>query len=223
VSTNAPVQAAGVAVVANASAAAVPLAKAPAPVPATEKRRAIAPPVRTPRKDLLAGLRAAIQARPRKERVMLGWGAAAIAVIAVVAAAVVLIPPAATLTGVVTIDAVPWATITRIEAEDGRIQPLPSMASTPLALTLPVGTYRITLAGPPPDLESRVVTAQVQAGGTATLSTERFRAMTPDEYFEAYLTAAAPSTETATGAAGALTPPVAGASPAAPAPQGVTP
>jgi tetratricopeptide (TPR) repeat protein len=217
VATDAPVHAAAAVAVGTAPAAAVPVAKAPGAAPATEKRRAIAPAVRAPRKDLFAGLRAAIQARPRKERVMLGWAAAAVAVIAVVTAVVVMMPAAAP-TGVVTIDAVPWATIARIEAEDGTVQPLPSQASTPLALALPAGTYKITLAGPPPDLESRVVTAQVQAGGSAALSTERFRAMTPDEYFQPYLTAAAPATEDAPGAAGVPAPPV-----AAPAAQGVTP
>jgi tRNA A-37 threonylcarbamoyl transferase component Bud32 len=205
VSTDAPVPAA------KTHEAAAPAAKAPAPAAPAGKRRAVAPAVRAPRRDLLAELRAAIQARPKKERVVFGWAAAAIAVIAVVTAAVVLMPAgAAPPTGVVTIDAVPWATITRIEGEDGTVQPLPSPASTPFALTLPAGTYTITLAGPPPELESRVVTAQVQAGGTAAISTERFRAMTPDEYFESYLTVAGPAasggpltTETASGPAGA--------------------
>jgi hypothetical protein len=211
------VQAVAAAVPVAKAPAAAPAAKAPAPAAPTEKRRAVAPAVRAPRRDLLAEVRAAIQARPRKERVMFGWAAAAIAVIAVVTAAVVLVPRGAAPTGIVTIDAVPWATIIRIEGEDGTVQPLPSPASTPFALTLPAGTYKITLAGPPPELESRVVTAQVQEGGTVTLSPERFRAMTPDEYFESYLTVAAPaasgvplSTETAPDVAGA-------------APEGVTP
>jgi len=152
---------------------------------------------------------------------MAGWAAAAIAVIAVVTAAVLLMPPVAAPTGVVAIDAIPWATVARIEAADGTAQPLPNPASTPLAVTLPVGTYKITLAGPPPELESRVMTAQVQAGGTATLSTERFRALTPDEYFERYLTAATPSPESASGAPGAASL-LTGGSPA-PQPPGVTP
>ena len=221
VSPGAPVHAVAVAV--------APAVKASVAA-AAAKARAVAPALRVPRGDLLAAIRAALQARPRKELVIIGWAAAAIAVIALVTAAVLMMPPAAVPTGIVTIDAVPWATIARIEAEDGTAQPLPSPASTPLALTLPVGTYRITLAGPPPDLESRVVTAQVQEGGTATLSTERFRAMTPDEYFELYLTAAAPAAsdpplpaETAPGAVSAQAPPATGGSPAALAPQGVTP
>jgi tetratricopeptide (TPR) repeat protein len=218
VSTNPPVQAVAAAAVAVGNApAAASVTKAPTAPEVT--RRAVAPAARAPRRDFLAELRAAIHARPKKQQMMFGWAAAATVVVGAVIVAVIVIPPAAAPTGIVTIDAVPWATVARIEAEDGTLQPLPTLASTPFALTLPAGTYKITLAGPPPEFESRVMTAQVHPGGTATLSTERFRAMTLDEYFEPYLTAARAPTETAAGAVTA--PPVAGGSPAAPGPQGV--
>jgi hypothetical protein len=115
---------------------------------------------------------------------------------------IVALKPGPVPTGAVAIDAVPFATVTRIEAEDGTTQPLPAQASTPLMLTLPVGTHRITLVGPAPDSESRVVTVQVQVDGTVTPSPERFRTMTLDEYFEQYLAPATPVDPT-----GAVTPP----------------
>jgi hypothetical protein len=106
--------------------------------------------------------------------------------------------------------------VTKIEAADGTAQQIPPDASTPLWLTLPAGTYKITLAGPPPDLESRIVTVQVEANGTATLNAERFRTMTPEEYFEQYLSssASAPLDGTA---------PAAGDPSAAPSNQPATP
>jgi hypothetical protein len=89
--------------------------------------------------------------------------------------------------GTMMIEAVPWANITGIEAADGTRQALPSIASTPMSLNLPVGTYRVRLIGPPPDSESRLVTVQVNVGSVTTAPTERFRTLTPEEYFEQYL------------------------------------
>jgi hypothetical protein len=118
--------------------------------------------------------------------------AGAVVLVAAIALAVVALRPGVVPTGSVALDAVPWATVTRIEAEDGTPQALPAQTSTPVSLTLPPGTYRITLAGPPPNLEARVVTVQVQADGTAAPALERFRTLTLDEYFEQYLASATP-------------------------------
>jgi hypothetical protein len=129
-------------------------------------------------------------ARSKQERAIIGMGVLGVAVALVIALVIAMRPPSVIPTGTVAIDAMPWATVTRIEAADGTAQPLPPQAMTPLVLTLPAGTYRVTLVGPPPDSESRVATVEVQADGTAVVPAERFRSMTPEEYFEQYLTSA---------------------------------
>lgn len=140
-------------------------------------------------------------------------GAAAVLVLAVVVGAVVALrPPAATVTGGLLIEAVPFAAVTGIESvADGTRLPLPPNASTPLAITVPAGTYRVRLVGPAPANESRLVTVEVRADGVATPSIQPFAAPTTDEYFEQYLSSA-PSAE-AEGEA----------SPSAPASPGVSP
>jgi hypothetical protein len=178
----------------------------------------------------VASMRTAVQARPKKERLIAAWAAGALALVAVIALTVLLVPRTIP-TGIVIVDAVPWATITRIVSEDGTEQSVPALASTPVSLTLPAGTYNITLAGPPPDSESRIVTVAVAADGTATLSPERFRTMTPDEYFERYLTTtqAVDAVPPADGEAPPADPPVAAppagtaAAPDVASPQGATP
>ena len=57
---------------------------------------------------------------------------------------------AATVVGTSTlvIDAVPWAKITAITDAQGKAQPLPSDDTTPAVLTLPPGTYTLSLALP---------------------------------------------------------------------------
>ena len=173
-----------------------PSAKAPAqarkaPAPA-EPRRDIAREIKAAVAHWTSTLRRGWETRSQKDRIVIAAVAGAVVVAAVAAAALALRPGVVPI-GTVAIDAVPWATVTRIEAEDGTPQGLPAEASTPLSLTLPVGTYRITLTGPPPDLASRVVTVQVQADGTVTPAPERFRTMTLEEYFDPYLTSATPA------------------------------
>jgi len=46
------------------------------------------------------------------------------------------------------VDAVPWAKITNITNADGKAQPLPKDAVTPVVLTLPPGTYTLALTHP---------------------------------------------------------------------------
>jgi tetratricopeptide (TPR) repeat protein len=207
---------------------AAPAAKAPA---APAKKAPAAPP--RPRHDYVAearqgfarstaSARAAWVARPKKERAIIGWTAAAIAVAVAVGIVLLVMPPAVTPTGMLSIEALPWATVARIEAEDGTMQEIPSPASTPLLLTLPAGTYRVTLTGPPPDQESRVITVQVQADGTATPAPERFRTMTVEEYFEPYLVSSAAADGAVSGDATApATPP--GVAPQQPAPPAAAP
>ena len=221
-----------------AAAKVPPPAQAKAPAPAAKKpaspprpRRDYAGEARAYLTKSTAPARAAWAARPRKERTIIGWSAVGIAAVVLIGLVVLMLPPAVVPTGAASLDALPWATVTRIEAADGTEQPIPTPASTPLLLTLPVGTYRVTLTGPPPDLESRVVTFEVLADGTATPAPERFRTMTADEYFESYLTSAAGTTAAdgsvpADEAAPAGTPPAPGVGvpAAAPAsPQGATP
>jgi hypothetical protein len=91
-------------------------------------------------------------------------------------------------TGTTIIDAVPWATVTAVRNESGEAQELTaSPASTPLALTLPAGTYQITLTGPPPESKTETVSVRVDAGGTSVVPLTRFKRMSAEEYFEQYI------------------------------------
>jgi hypothetical protein len=156
--------------------------------------------------------------------------AGAVVAVALIVTAILLMPAAIPQSGVLVIDAVPWATITAIQSENGEQQPLPSPASTPMMLTLPAGTYVVSVTGPPPESQPQQVTVQVQPNAGTVVPTMQFRALTPEEYFEQYLAAptapADPSLATP-GTPSATTPPAAApgspaaapaATPAAPAP-----
>ena len=138
----------------------------------------------------------------------------AVGAVAVIIAAIVLSPAAIPPTGVLVIDAVPWATITSIQSENGEQQPLPSQASTPLTLTLPAGTYQVAVTGPPPESAPQSFTIQVEPNGATVAPTIQFRTLTPEEYFEQYLAAPAAAANPSLASPG--TP--AAADPAAPAP-----
>jgi tetratricopeptide (TPR) repeat protein len=200
-----------------------------APAPGTKRRAKItAPPaVQAPRKDPFEGVRAvvasalaSIAAMPKKQRLVVGGSVAGVLVIAAVAIAVISIPAPPVPTGTLVIDAVPWATITAVQAEDGTNRPLPSPASTPLSLNLPIGTYQIGMAGPGPGGESRTLTVQVQEGAVSATPVERFETLTPEAYFEGYLQSPtpAPDATTPTDAAAAPEAPVAPPVPATPPP-----
>jgi hypothetical protein len=88
-------------------------------------------------------------------------------------------------TGLLVIDAVPWARVTAIEASDGRSMPLPDATSTPLKLSLPAGTYKITLTGPGSD--TKEVQAAVEVDGLSLAQPAMFSTISVDEYFERYL------------------------------------
>jgi hypothetical protein len=220
---------AGVAAPAPQTAVAVP--PAPASRVAAPARPAVARPSLG---DVMARLRAAVGAggalkpgrasvSPRTRRLTIA--AAAVAIVLVAAAAAYLLTPGVAPSGSVTIDAAPWATITRIVASDGTEQPLPVPADTPLSLTLPAGVYTLTLTGPPPAAETREVSVTVVKDQVVTLAAQKFRAMTPAEYFERYLALPPdPADPAAAAAAGTPTPeaPVAlpGVAAAEPASQG---
>ena len=97
--------------------------------------------------------------------------------------------------GTLTVDAVPWATVTAIVGSDGAARELPPSASTPMSLQLPPGTYRITLTGPA-TAASQEVTVRVTEGQSVTAPEVRFPGMTVEAYFEPYL-AARPESVTA--------------------------
>jgi hypothetical protein len=207
---------------AAAVAPVAPTVRRPAPAPAKPAK------VARPRRDYVAELRTAvgalqttIAARPQKEKMIIGGVAAAVVVLAAIGAGVLLIPRGAPATGAVLVDAVPFATITGIEAADGTRPALPALAATPLAMTLPVGTYKVRLVGPPPASESRLVTVEVKADGVAASPVEQFGTLTPEQYFEQYLSsvAAAP----AEGDQPSATPPASSPADPAAAPQGARP
>ena len=104
--------------------------------------------------------------------------------LAVAGVAVFLLTRGPVPTGTTVIDAVPWATVVSVKNEDGVPQTLPSPASTPLALTLPAGTYEVTLTGPLPESKSETVSVRVEVGATSLVQAPRFRSVTVEEYFE---------------------------------------
>jgi hypothetical protein len=159
---------------------------------------------------------------PKKQRLVIAGSVAAVLVIAAIVVAVTMIPAAPVATGTLVIDAVPWATITSVQAEDGTSRPLPNPASTPLSLNLPIGTYQIGIAGPGPGGESRTLTIQVQQDAVTATQVERFDTLTPEAYFEGYLASPTPSPEATTPADPAAAPePV--ATPAVPPTAAATP
>ena len=121
-----------------------------------------------------------------KRNALLLWGGVGVAALAVVGVGVFLPTRGPVPTGVAVIDAVPWATVTAIQNEDGEPQSLPSPASTPFALTLPAGTYQITLTGPPPESKTETVSVRIDVGATSVVPATRFQAVTVEEYFELY-------------------------------------
>ncbi len=189
-----------------------------APVtPGTAKRPRIAVPV--PKalqtellvrlRELAAELQRSVRALPVRQQRMIGGTAAAVLLIVAIAAFTMTRRAAVAPTGILVIDAVPWATIVSIQAEDGRNRSLPNPASTPLSLALPIGIYQIRVAGPRPDDGSRAFSVEVREGAVTAAPVERFETPTPEAYFEEYLTAPTPATESI--------------EPAAPAPQGAAP
>jgi hypothetical protein len=146
--------------------------------------------------DWLVRLKAIARTKLAQKAPALWVGAGIVAVVAFGAGAY-LLTRGPVPTGMVVIDAVPWATVTAIKAQNGTLQSLPASASTPLSVALPAGTYEITLTGPAPASPVATVTVQVGVGGVSVIPLQRFQTMTAEEYFEQYLGSAAPSAEPA--------------------------
>ena len=131
---------------------------------------------------------------PTTRRQQMVWGGVILALLVAVAAAIVVVrltavPPAGTLV----IDAAPWGTVAAIETQKGERLPLPSLASTPLSISVPSGTYQVTVTGPPPESQTQRITVRVDPNGSNVAPLVRFQAMTPEGYFEQYLTASTPA------------------------------
>ncbi len=181
----------------------VPVAKAPVepdsrtksvPVPRPAANRSAPVAKKAPdfaadivaRSKVIVGAAGSVVSKVSRDRRMMGIAAVAVGiVIAVVVGTMLLGGP--TPTGTVVIDAAPWGTITAIETDGGDPMALPSPPSTPLSLTLPAGTYQVAVAGPSPDSPPQRITVEVQAGAATVAPLIRFRALTPEEYFEEYL------------------------------------
>jgi serine/threonine protein kinase len=193
--------------------AAPPAPTAREPKPQTRTPAAVPAPA-VARKDPFVALRrlallahGTIAVLPLRNKLIAAGALAAIAVGVFFAARPAPVVP----TGSLMIDAVPWATITAIQATDGTNRPLPSPASTPVLLNVPAGTYQVRLAGPGQSSASRVLTVQVQEGRVTSAPIEQFETLTPEAYFEPYL------------AAPAATPPVLDVPPAASETPAATP
>jgi hypothetical protein len=219
--THAPVPATPVAPVAPVAAPpptppAPPVAKAPVAQPSSQEKTE--PIVKGPAKKIVPADKKASQSAPAvsalaaqsqaiaqavqsgivtlsRDRRALGIvGIAAAVVIAAVVAVIMFGGSGAS--GSVVIDAAPWGTISAIETESGDAVDLPPSPSTPLSLTLPPGTYRVTLTGPPPESQTERITVQVQQDGTTEAPFVRFRMLTAEDYFQPYLAGpAAPTSD----------------------------
>jgi hypothetical protein len=138
-------------------------------------------------KPIVDAAHAVVVSVPRDRRTL---SVVAVSVAVVVAAVVgVLMPSGPAPTGTLVVDAVPWGSITAIETESGDTVTLPPSPSTPISLTLPSGTYHVVVAGPTQDSQAQRITVQIQAGTSTVAPLIRFRALTPEEYFEEYLVA----------------------------------
>jgi hypothetical protein len=142
--------------------------------------------------------RGAVDKRAQKQSSYLMWAGAGVVVLAIAGGAGYFLTRGPVPTGTTIIEAVPWANVTEVRNESGEVQPLPSPASTPLALALPEGTYQITLTGPPPESKTETVTVRIDVGGTSVAPVTRFQTISVEEYFEQYIGAGdAPTPESA--------------------------
>jgi hypothetical protein len=176
--------------------------------PAIVKAKQSLQKIRTSVVALLASARAAINAKSKQQKMLAVAGVAAVVLMVIAGVAIAIIArPGVVPTGTVLIDAVPWAQITDIQAEDGTHPALPSEASTPLSIVLPEGAYRIRIVGPPPRSETKDVRVQVMANATITSPPQRFESISVDDYFNQYLKAAPSSQATESEIVPAAAPP----------------
>jgi len=172
----------------------------PAPTPATAKKSSASVSalalarITVGSRAILESAHAVVLPLTRNGRVLsIVIGGIALVIAAALAVSTIRSGPAPT--GSLVIDAVPWASITSIQGEDGEAVTLPRAASTPFAMSLPAGTYQVVVAGPPPESQRQTFTVRVEANASAVAPMIRFRALTPEEYFEEYLAAPAASLE----------------------------
>jgi Protein kinase domain len=205
-----------------------PLPPPPAPAPAPQAKQSIKVSVdKAATPDLLTRIKAipaavapaaegvlqsvrTLAASLSPQQVRLLWASVA-TVILVAIATTYFLTRGPVPTGVLVIDAVPWATITGLRSEDGAAHTLPESASTPLSLSVPAGTYQVTLTGPPPESKVTTVSMRVEVGSVVVVPMTRFQTMTAEQYFEPYL-----GSSTATNSASSDGAPVAGSETAAP-------
>jgi len=131
-----------------------------------------------------------------RSRALIVVGAIALVLAAIASAAFLMNAPVPT--GVLVVDAAPWAYITRIQAEDGSTVPLPPAATTPLSLTVAAGKYQVSLKGPAPASVTRQVSVEVKADGVQVAPPSQFDAVSVEDYFAPYLDVAAPAPEAET-------------------------
>jgi hypothetical protein len=165
--------------------------RVPAPAPGVSTPRVQAPlppPMAAPAvRKATPGFSSLVTKAMRDKRIVVGLVAALVLIVAAVAALMRFGPVGPVATGSVVIDAAPWGTITSIESEGGAPQPLPTDASTPVFLTLPVGDYRVTVAGPSQNSQPQQVNIRVDAAAHVVAPLVRFDVLTPEQYFEEYL------------------------------------
>lgn len=173
----------------------------PAPPPPAQRR---VPPPSTPRapgvwsmlRTRAAAAAGALRARPAPQQRLLVAGAAGAALIGLAVLAVAFRPAVAPVMSSVVIDAAPFATVTALERADGTPVALPPVPVTPLTLPLPVGSYRVHLAGPEPEGETRVIAFDLAAQEPTVLPVVPLVPLTPSGYFEQYLSVlAAPAAD----------------------------
>jgi Protein kinase domain len=204
-----------------------PVAKAPAPSVAKTLKAKVPVQKQPTGPDFITRLTAATEGLAQSLRTITPvsvrqyalavWGIAALVVVLAIIASVYFLTRGPVPTGVLVIDAVPWATVSAIQDESGRPQALPSSASTPLSLALPAGNYRVTLTGPPPESKVVTVNVRVDVNGVAVIPITKFQTVTPEQYFEQYLGSTTASAPAETGQPGADAQPGAAAPSAAPA------
>jgi serine/threonine protein kinase len=148
----------------------------------------------------------AVIAQPRSARTtgLIGGVVAVVLVIGIAAFVMFTRPTPTVAKGILVIDAVPWASISAIEAANGQKIAIPTPAATPLSLTLPTGTYHVVLAGPASESQAYDVT--VAAGQAVMTPVKTFGTLTPEMYFEPYLQKASPATTAADPAAATAAP-----------------
>ncbi len=94
-----------------------------------------------------------------------------------------VLPAAPVASGIVRIQATPWAQLVEVIGEDGYLQPLPKPSHSPVRLPLPVGRYQLTLLHP---MAAEPVSCAVEVREDVEATCEgRFDTLTTTELFKA--------------------------------------